>query len=266
MDKPAMPSEMKLKTLTCDNPEPGILVVTLNRPEVRNAIDSIMMADLLALWRQIERESVAKCVVLTGAGTAFCAGADLKERDGLTLATWRQQHVILEQAMEAMIACSAPIIAAVNGPAFGGGLELALASDFAYAASTATFAMPEAKIGIMPGAMGTQNLPRACGVRRAKEICMTGDSFTAAEALEWGIVNRICEPDLLLEEVLAVASKIASNAPLAVRQLKRAIAAADDTDLKSGFRIELEAYNRLDRKSTRLNSSHQCLSRMPSSA
>ena len=240
-----MSPEMNPKTLKCDNPEPGILTVTLNRPEVRNAINSMMMADLLALWRQIERDPVVRCVVLTGAGSAFCAGADLKERNGLSLTTWREHHVILEQAMTAMIACPVPIVAAVNGPAFGGGLELVLASDFAYAASDATFAMPETKIGIMPGAMGTQTLPRACGARRAKEICMTGESFTAEDAREWGIVNRMCDPDSLIDEVLAVARKIASNAPLAIRQLKRAVAAADDTDLKSGFRIELEAYNRL---------------------
>lgn len=236
---------MNFKTLQCDTSEPGILLVIFNRPEVRNAINSIMMGELLSLWRQIERDFSLRCVVLIGAGSAFCAGADLKERNGISLATWRQHHVVLEQAMEAMIACPVPVIAAVNGPAFGGGLELVLASDFAYAAPHATFALPETRIGIMPGAMGTQNLPRACGLRRAKEICMTGESFTADEALEWGIVNRICESTFLLEDVMSVARRIGANAPLAVRQVKKALAASGDTDLKSGFRIEIEAYNRL---------------------
>ena len=236
---------MTFETLKCDNPEPGILLVTLNRPEVRNAINSTMMAELLRLWQEAEQDADTKCVVLTGAGKAFCAGADLKERNGLTTETWREHHAILERAMEAMIACAVPIVAAVNGAAFGGGLELLLASDFAYAASHATFGFPEAKIGIMPGAMGTQTLPRACGVRRAKEICMTGDSFDAGEALAWGVVNRVCEPEALLEEVLGVARRICGNAPLSIRQVKRAVAAADDCDLLSGYRIEQEAYNTL---------------------
>src|SRR5207245_10961056 len=104
---------------------------------------------------------------------AFCDGADLKERNHIDLATWRSQHAVLQQAMLAMMDCRIPIIAAVNGVAFGGGLELTLASDFAYAAHPAIFAQSETKLGIMPGAMGTQNLPRACGARRAKELAYT---------------------------------------------------------------------------------------------
>lgn len=236
---------MNYTTLHCGSPEPGILLVTLNRPQLRNAINSTMMAELLSVWREIEQDATAKCVVLTGEGKAFCAGADLKERNGLSVEIWREHHVILEQAMEAMVACPAPIIAAVNGPALGGGLELVLASDFAYASSNATFGMPETTVGLMPGAMGTQTLPRACGARRAKEICFTGAGFSAAEALEWGVVNRVCGPEQLRDEVLSVARRICANAPLAVRQAKRAMAAAGATDLKAGYRIELEAYNRL---------------------
>jgi enoyl-CoA hydratase/carnithine racemase len=158
---------------------------------------------------------------------------------------WLEHHLILEQAMRAMSACPVPIVAAVNGAAFGGGLELVLASDFAYAASNATFGMPETTVGIMPGAMGTQNLPRACGMRRAKEICLTGSSFSATEALKWGVVNRICDGECLLDEVLDVARRIAANAPLAIRQVKRAMTAGETVDLVTGYRIELEAYNQL---------------------
>jgi enoyl-CoA hydratase len=237
--------EMNYTTLKCESPEAGILVVTMNRPEVRNAINSTMMAELLSLWRELASPDVARCVVLTGEGKAFCAGADLKERNGLTVETWREHHINLERAMEAMIACPVPVIAAANGAAFGGGLELVLASDFAYAASQATFGMPETTVGIMPGAMGTQNLPRACGLRRAKEICFTGGSFSAAEALEWGVVNRICAPDSLMDEVLDVARKIGANAPLAIRQVKKAMAAGETTDLTTGYKIELAAYNEL---------------------
>ena len=238
-------SKMNFKTLKCDVPEPGILLVTLNRPQVLNAINSTMMAELLAFWRSFESEPNTRCIVLTGSGNAFCAGADLKERNGLTVETWQQHHAILEQAMGAMNACPVPVIAAVNGAAFGGGLELVLGSDFAYAAVNATFAMPEARLGFIPGAMGTQTLPRAIGARRAKELCFTGDVFHAVEALAWRVVNRVCEPDSLLAEVLTVARKIASNAPLAIKELKRVISTANDTDLRSGYKVELEAYNRL---------------------
>ena len=225
--------------------EHGILLVTLNRPAVRNAINSTMMGELLELWQEIGTQPGLHCAILTGAGEAFSAGADLKERNGLTVETWREQHLVLEQAMEAMVDCPVPIIAAVNGAAFAGGLELVLACDFSYASTKARFAMPEVKVGIMPGAMGTQILPRACGVSRAKEICLTGEPFSAADALAWGIVNRVCEPELLMSEVVNVARTIGSNAPLSVRQVKRAILDGVGTDLKSGYRIELEAYNQL---------------------
>jgi len=236
---------MKYTTLKCENRAAGILVVTLNRPEVRNAINSTMMAELLMLWQELAEPNTVRSVVLTGEGKAFCAGADLKERNDLTVDEWREHHVILERAMKAMIACPVPIIAAVNGAAFGGGLELALACDFAYAASHATLGMPETTLGIMPGAMGTQNLPRACGMRRAKEICLTGGAFSAAEALEWGVVNRLCDSESLLDEVLDVARKIAANAPLAIRQVKKAMAAGEMANQIAGYRIELEAYYQL---------------------
>ena len=236
---------MNYSTLECNTSEPGILIVTLNRPEVRNAINSTMMAELVDVWKNVSQNTATRCVILTGAGTAFCAGADLKERNGLTVETWREHHAILEAATEAMIDCPVPILAAVNGPAFGGGLELVLASDFAYAASTASFAMPEVTVGIMPGAMGTQNLPRACGLPRAREICYTGTPFSATEALQWGIVNRLCEPESLLHTVSLAARRISANAPLAIRNAKEATASALGNELKSGYRKELELYNQL---------------------
>lgn len=156
---------------------------------------------------------------------------------------WREQHVVFEEAFYAMMDCPVPVIAAVNGAAFGGGCELALAADFAYAAETARFALTETTLGIIPGVGGTQNLPRACGARRAKEIVLTGTPFGAAEALEWGVVNRVLPLESLLDEALSTANRIASNAPVAVRAAKRALSAADDTDLKAGLAIEIECYN-----------------------
>lgn len=234
-------------TLQLVYPQPTILQVTLHRPQVLHAINAQMMQELYTLWSEICAPSSAiRCVILTGSGEkAFCAGADLKERYRMDVATWKAQHAILQKAMRAMAECPMPIIAAVNGVAFGGGLELALASDFIYAADTAIFAQSETKLGIMPGAMGTQNLPHACGIRRAKELCYTAAPFSAQQAYDWGIVNTLCAPEKLQDRVLEVALQIAKNAPLAIRQVKKSLAVSLHTDLQSGYGYEVEAYNQL---------------------
>ncbi len=241
-----MEIKIETKTITLENIQPYILCVTLQRPESRNAINSIMMQELRDLWHSLYVDQKNyRCIILTGAPPAFCAGADLKERNHIDLATWRKQHTLLEQAMLAMLDCPLAIIAAVNGAAYGGGLELVLASDFAYAATTAMFSQSEVKVGLMPGALGTQHLPRACGLQRAKELAFTGDAFTATDALQWGIINKMCEPDQLLQEAIKTAQKIVTNAPLAVKQVKKAMNMSQQLDIKSGFIYELEAYNQL---------------------
>jgi len=224
-----------------------VLLVRLNRPEALNALNTQMGRDQHDLWTRLSAEPGAlRCVVLTGAGErAFCAGGDLKERDGMTQAQWQAQHEIFERAFMALVECTVPVIAAVNGHAFGGGLEMALCCDFIYAVPGARFAQSETRLGIMPGGMGTQNLPRAVGERRAKELTFTAQPFSAAEALTWGLVNRICEPAQLLEEALATAKAIAENGPLAVRQAKKSIHYGLSMDLLTGYRFEIEAYNRL---------------------
>ncbi len=234
-------------TLALERAAEEVLLVRLNRPEVANALDTRMGEELRELWGELYVEpGQARCVVLTGAGErAFCAGGDLKERDGMSDAAWQRQHAIFEQMMRAMIECPVPIVAAVNGAAYGGGCEIALGADFIYAARRARFAMTEVTLGIMPGAMGTQNLPRAVGVRRAKEIILTGRPFGAEEAHAWGLVNRLCEDDALLAESLEVAGRIAANAPISVRQAKKAIAAASALDPHNGYAFEIEAYNRM---------------------
>jgi enoyl-CoA hydratase len=235
------------ETLKIENISPYIIQITINRPEVRNAINSTMMKEFFQLWSELfSNPQKIRCIILTGSGDkAFCAGADLKERNGISLEVWHQQHAVLQQAMQAMVNCPIPIIAAVNGAAFGGGLELILSSDFAYAATHAVFAQSEVKLGIIPGALGTQQLPRACGMRRAKEITYTALPFNAAQAYEWGIVNQICEPENLMNQVIATAIQIAEQAPLAVMQAKKALRISADVDLKTGSAFEVEAYNRL---------------------
>ena len=224
-----------------------VLLVTLNRPEVANAHNTQMGLDLRDLWTglYVDQEGL-RCVVVTGAGDkAFSAGGDLKERHGMSDEQWHRQHHIFEQAVTSMTDCPVPVIAAVNGAAFGGGCEFAMAADFIYAAKRARFALTEVSLGIMPGAMGTQNMPRAVGVRRAKEIILTAAPFTAEQALDWGLVNKVCENGSLLDETLETAERIAGNAPISTRQAKRSISIGVEVDLKSGYAFEIEAYNRL---------------------
>jgi enoyl-CoA hydratase/carnithine racemase len=185
-------------------------------------------------------------VILTGYGDkAFCAGGDLKERNGMSDESWQAQHAIFERMVRAMMGCPIPLIAAVNGAAYGGGCEIAAASDFVYAATSARFALTEVTLGIMPGTGGTQNLARAVGERRAKEIILSGQPFTAAEAERWGLVNRVVEPSELLEATMAIARRIAANGPIAVRQAKQAIHRGLQMSVWDGLAFEIEAYNRL---------------------
>ena len=234
-------------TIWAEDRGAGLVLLTLNRPQVANALNTQMGRDLLAFFDAVNAQpSAARSIVLTGAGErAFCAGGDLKERNGMTDEEWRDQHLLFERMVRAFIACPAPVIGAVNGAAYAGGCELALCCDFIYAAETARFALTEVSLGIMPGAGGTQNLPRAVGERRAKEIILTGRPFTAAEAHEWGMVNRLCAPGKVVEEALETARRIADNAPISVRQAKHAIHFGLQVDLTSGMMLEIEAYNRL---------------------
>ena len=234
------------ETLYVATPSDGVAVLTLNRPQVANAFNTRMGEELRDFWMQLRDDPGAlRCLVVTGAGErAFCAGADLKERREMTDENWRRQHTIFEDAFYAMMDCPIPVIAAVNGAAFGGGFEMVLASDFAYAADTARFALTETTLGIIPGVGGTQNLPRACGERRAKEIILTGRPIDAAQALEWGIVNRVLPPASLMQETLDTARRIAANAPIAVRAAKEALSRAIGLPLKQGLDVEIECYRR----------------------
>jgi len=234
-------------TLQVTAPQAHTLLVTLNRPEVANAMNTQMGLDLLDLFHTIGgAPNEQRCIVLTGAGPrAFCAGGDLKERNGMTDEQWQDQHLIFERAIRAMIDCPVPVIAAVNGAAYAGGLEIALCADFIYAAEHARFALTEVTLGIMPGASGTQNLPRAVGARRAKEIMLTGRPFSVREAFEWGMVNRICAAETVLTEALETAAVIAGNAPISTRQLKQSVNMGLNMDLRSGMMFEIEAYNRM---------------------
>jgi len=234
------------ETLRIEERPGNVLLATLHRPEVANAFNTGAALELCELFERFGPEQPYRCVVITGAGDkAFCAGADLKERNSLGDEQWRSQHELFERMFRAVRDCPIPVIAAVNGAAYAGGLELVLHCDFAYASRTATFALTEISLGIMPGGGGTQTLPRVVGERRAKELILAARPFSAEEAHAWGLVNKLCEPGKLLQEALGTAERIASLAPLAVRQAKHAIRQGLQMDLPSAMRLEVDAYNRL---------------------
>jgi enoyl-CoA hydratase/carnithine racemase len=235
------------ETILVEEPLPGVLQVTLNRPEFSNAFNTQTGRDLFDVFHPLELgHRQYRCVVLTGAGDkAFCAGGDLKERKTLTEEEWVLQHELFERTFRHILNCPLPVLAAVNGSAFGGGLELMMLCDFAYASRTARFALTEVSLGIMPGGAGTQTLARAAGERRAKELILTAMPFSAEEALAWGVVNRVFEPGEVLAKTLEAAQRIAANAPISVRQAKHTIHHGLQMDLNSGMMFELEAYQRM---------------------
>jgi enoyl-CoA hydratase/carnithine racemase len=231
------------ETLLVSQPEKFITLVTLNRPDAANALNKRMGMDLMACFSSLPVD--CRAVIITGQGKHFCAGADLKERKGMTEAQWHEQHHAFEAALYAILGCSVPVIAAVNGAAFGGGLELALACDFIYASDTARFALTETTLGIIPGMGGTQNLPRAIGIRRAKELLFTGKALSAAEAHGWGMVNKLCSAESLMTDATACARTISTNAPLAVRATKQAAQQGLNLPLPEAIKCELTYYNKL---------------------
>ena len=231
------------ETIVLSAPAPDVVVVTLNRPQAANAFNTRMALELTEAFLALKDE---RCVVLTGAGErAFCAGADLKERDGMSDEAWAAQHEVFEAMGRAILGAPMPVIAAVNGAAYGGGCEVALLCDLIHAAENARFALTEATLGIMPGLGATQTLTRAAGSRRAKQMIMTGAPFSAADALAWGVVNQVSPSGRVLDGALEVAARIAANAPLAVRAIKRAIDDGEGHGLHRGMALELEQYNRL---------------------
>ena len=234
-------------TLRVERQGQHVAVVTLFRPEVLNALNTQMAEDGVALFEAIAMDAQdLRCIVLTGFGDkAFCAGGDLKERQGMTVEAWMRQHLVYERFVRALLACPVPLICAVNGIAYGGGCEIAGCCDFIYAASHARFALPEVKLGIMPGAGGTQTMSRAMGERRAKELLLTGRPFTAEQAALWGLVNEVLDGPRLMAHALDTAAAIASNAPVSTRQVKQSISRGLGMSLPDGMAFEVEAYNRM---------------------
>lgn len=230
------------------------LWITINRPDKRNALNAGVIAGIAKGYRDAHDDKDVRVIVLTGAGDkAFCAGADLKERQGMSTDDVRVQVGLYRTELGVLDLSPKPVIAALNGVAFGGGLELALICDLRVAAPHAEIALPETTLGIIPGAGGTQRLPRVVGEARAKEMILLGRKLSAAEALSWGLVNRVSPEGVpVLEDTLRWIEPIASGAPIAQSAALRAVEASYDVPLPHGLELERVFYDETVRSEDRL--------------
>jgi enoyl-CoA hydratase len=203
------------------------LTLTLNRPDKLNAIDGAMLDALDETLGKIERDRAVRAVILTGAGRAFSAGADIKEWTALAPLEFGRSWGLRGHALfDRLAALPPPVIAALNGIAFGGGLELALCADIRIASQEARLGLPEVTIAALPGWGGTQRLPRLIGAGRAKHMILTGQPIDAAKAEAWGLVGEVVAPEALLDRARELAGQIGANAPLSVQAAKRLVDAA----------------------------------------
>ena len=217
----------------------GVATLTINSPRTLNALSSEVLCELECALYELNLDNSVKAVVLTGAGEkAFVAGADVKEMSNMTAYEGHQFGLKGQRVMLLIKKMTKPVIAAVNGFALGGGLELALACDFIYASEKAKIGFPEVTLGIIPGFGGTQNLPRLIGKGRANELIFTGKIINAAKALEWGIVNEVFAPEELLPKALETAAAMVKVGTLGVTYAKDAIVSGLDMTREDGFRYE----------------------------
>lgn len=221
----------------------GYAVVTLNRPDKYNALNLALLQELAAAFDRVEADDGVRAVVLTGAGRAFCAGADVAEMEAIASTAEAQAWVDRRAPLfERVGTCSKPVIAAINGLALGGGLELAMQADIRIAARSARLGQPEIRLGLIPGAGGTQRLPRLVGLGRALEWLMTGDAVEAEEAWRAGLVNRVVPDDRCLAEAEALAARLAAQPPLALRLIKEAARRGLEGPLAAGMALERQAF------------------------
>jgi enoyl-CoA hydratase/carnithine racemase len=232
-------------------PAGELVVLTLNRPAVRNAIDDVLLDALIAAFGDLATTDGIRAVIVTGAGdAAFSAGMDLRERDGFDDDRLRDQHARIVELIRRVHELPLPVIAAVEGHALAGGFELALACDLVVASTAATFALPEVRVGIFPGGGSTRLLTWVVGPARARDLILTGRRLSAAEAEAWGIIARLVPPGETLAGALALAGELAAGAPLGIGEAKRAIRAAN-ASLASGIAAEDEMYDIVVRSSDR---------------
>jgi enoyl-CoA hydratase len=221
----------------------GIATLTINSPRTMNALNSAVLGELECAFYELELDREVQVVVLTGAGEkAFVAGADIKEMSQMNAYEGHHFGLKGQRVMLSLEKMTKPVIAAVNGYALGGGLELALACDFIYASEKARLGFPEVTLGVIPGFGGTQNLARRIGAARAKELIFTGKMLTAAKACEWGIVNEVYAPEELLSKALETAAAIAAVGTVAVNYAKNALVNGLNMTKDDGFRYEASLF------------------------
>lgn len=225
----------------------GVVVWTIDREARMNSLSRALLLALGKLTREAISNPSVRAIVLTGRGDkAFCAGADLKERQGMSENDIRVQVQLYRSELGPLDRSPKPVIAALNGVAFGGGLELSLVADMRVAAAHAVLALPETTLGIIPGAGGTQRLPRIVGEARAKEMILLGRRLSADEALAWGLVNRVTPAGTdLIEDTLAFIEPIASGAPLAQAAALEAVDRSFDSTLELGMELEKVSYDKV---------------------
>ncbi|TKC19454.1 enoyl-CoA hydratase-related protein [Robertmurraya kyonggiensis] len=246
---------IKWETLSLfrDEESSGIYLLTLSRPEALNALNTQMALDLISCLSYLKEQKDIRTVILTGAGEkSFCVGADLKERNGMTNKEWQKQHDIFEEAFADLRNFPFPVIAAINGYALGGGVEMMLSCDLRVFSEHAKFGLPEVTIGIIPGVGGTQLLPRTIPVGIAKEILFSGKHISAARAMEVGLANEVVPIQSLSETALELARGIAKNAPLSLKSIKKAVNNGLQTDLNTALSIELDQYYKCANSEDRL--------------
>jgi enoyl-CoA hydratase/carnithine racemase len=228
--------------LILEDRQDQVAVLTLNRPEVMNSFNFEMLRALRLRMETLHSDPEIRVVIVTGAGKAFCAGADLKERATLSETQVREFIYTIRNLFTFIEYMNKPVIAAINGIALGGGTELALACDIRIASESASMGLTETRLAIIPGAGGTQRLPRIVGRGKAKELIFTGRRVDSQEAAAIGLVNKACSHESLMEECRAMAAMICETGPIAIQQAKYAINYGLETDLHTGLAIESNAY------------------------
>ena len=226
-----------------EKPADGVAVVRLNRPEVRNALNLAVRELLAKHFTDLGNDEATRCIILTGGDKVFAAGADIRdmvERSAMEMMARRAENL-----WEPIASCPKPVIAAVNGYALGGGCELAMHADIIVAGEGASFGQPEVRVGIMPGAGGTQRLTRAVGKFRAMRMLLTGEPVTAREALAMGLVSDVVADGEVFETALRIAKTIVSMPPVAVRQIKEVVLAGQDASLEAAMMLERKAFQLL---------------------
>lgn len=232
----------------------AVAVLTLNRPSAGNSLTPTLISTLGEALAECRDDDGVAVIVITGSGDrAFCGGTDLRGAPDAT--AFEDQFGVTPMHLSRGMQLWKPVIAAVNGYAIGGGFELALSCDLRYASSTATFALPEARIGSMPGAGGTQRIIRQAPYALAMELLLSGDRWDARKIERAGLVNEVCEPEDLMPRVLDVAQRIARNAPLSLKAIKQAVYRGQHLELSAGLALERTLFNLLrdteDRKEGR---------------